>query len=178
MQAAWSEVGVPLRIHPDLGLQALVLSTPHVGQATAIGAQRGLAVEVDRQLEELRDLLAESACQVHALLEPRGAERHEGDDVNRPDARVGTLVLLHVDQLQGASHGRGSGLHDRVRRTGEGDDAAVVRLVTRVVEQRHPVDLAHGADDLLDHLGTATLGEVRDAFDQVGHGADDDRPRR
>ena len=72
------------------------------------------------------------------------AQRHERDDVDRADARVGAGVLLHVDQLEGASDRRGGGADHRLGRAREGHHAAVVGLVARVVEQRDAVDLADG----------------------------------
>jgi hypothetical protein len=42
-------------------------------------------------------------------------------------------------------------------------------LVAGVVEDRHALDLADRADDLVDHLRAATLAEVRDALDQARH---------
>ena len=82
------------------------------------------------------------------------------------------LVLLHVDQLERPADRRGRGPDDRLGAAGERDDAAVVRLVAGVVEDGHALDLADGADDLLDHLGPATLAEVRYALDQSRHAVD------
>ena len=58
---------------------------------------------------------------------------------------------------------------DRVGGAGKGHHTAVVGLVAAVIEQGDAVDLTDGADDLLEHLGAATLAEVRDALDQAGH---------
>ncbi len=139
------------------------------GQPPSLRTERRVAVEVHRQLEAHRDLLAEAAGQVDALLDPRAAERHERDDVDGADARVRAGVLLHVDQLQRAADRRGRSAHDRLGTAGEGHDAAVVRLIARVVEHRDAIDLADGSDDLLDDLRAPPFAEVRHALDQAWH---------
>ena len=55
------------------------------------------------------DLLAEASSQVDALLEARGSQRHEGDDVDGADPRVRAGVLFHVDQLERPANGGGRG---------------------------------------------------------------------
>ena len=62
-----------------------------------------------------------------------------------------------------------TGAHHRLGRAGEGDDAAVVRLVARVVEEGDALDVADGGDDLVHHLGAPALAEVRNALDQSRH---------
>jgi hypothetical protein len=64
------------------------------------GRSAAAPVEIHGKLEPRRDLLPESPRQVDALFQTGRAERHERDDVDSADARVGTRVLLHVDQLE------------------------------------------------------------------------------
>ena len=118
---------------------------------------------------QLGDQLPEATRQVDALLEAGVPERHERDHVDRADAWMRSLVLAHVDQLECAPDSGGGGLHHRLRAAGEGDDAAVVRLVARVIEQGHAIDLTDGVHDLGEHLRPSSLREVRDAFDQARH---------
>ena len=172
MDASRAEVRGALRHRADLVADRLVLAATHVGETPPVGPQRGRSVEIDGQVEARGDLLPESPREVDALLEPGRAEWHERDDVDGTDAWVGPGVLLHVDQLERASDRRGRRPDHGLGAAGERDDAAVVGRVERVVEHRHAVDLADGVDDLLDHLGSAPLAEVRDALDQSGHGVD------
>jgi hypothetical protein len=140
-----------------------------IGQAPTLGAQGRLPVEVDRDLEAECHLLREAPGEVDALADPRRAERHERHDVDGTDARVSADVAFHVDELERASDGGGRRPHHGIRGPGERHHAAVVGLVAAVVQQRHAIDLADGADDLREHLRPPALAEVRDALDQAGH---------
>jgi hypothetical protein len=166
------EVRRAVRVRGHLLTQRFVLATSDVGEAASFRPQGGVAIEVDREVEASRDLLAEAARQVDALSDGGGPERHEGDDVHCADAWVRASVALHVDQLERAADAGSRRADHRLGTARERHDAAVVGLVSRVVEQRDAFDLADGPHDLVDHLGAATLAEVRYALDQARH-ADD-----
>ena len=101
--------GAGRRVHPrrpevrlaavlaDLGLQALVLAAPDVGELDPVAAPRRLGVEVDRQVEALGDPRPERPGQLDRLVHRRVGQRHERDDVDGPDPGVLAPVLVHVD---------------------------------------------------------------------------------
>ena len=124
-------------------------------------------VEVDRQVEALRDPLAEAARQLDALVHRRVAERHERDHVDRADARVLALVLLHVDLVDGRPDEPLQRVADRAGRSGEGEHRAVVARIARPVEEVDAGDAGDGRASQLDDLESAALGDVRDGLDEA-----------
>ena len=169
MDAQWPEIRGAMRHGRDLVADRLVLAAPDLCQALALGTEGGIAVQVYRDVESARDLLAEATRQVDALLDPGESERNEGDDINRTDARVGALVLRHVDELEGATH-RGRRRPDhRLGAARERDHTAIVGHVAGVIEHGHAVDRRDGMHDLLDHFAAPSFAEVRHAFNQSRH---------
>ena len=68
--------------------EPLVLAAPDVGQLLAVRARGRPGVQVDGDPEPLGDPGAEVPGQPDAVVDRRLAERHERDDVDRPDPRV------------------------------------------------------------------------------------------
>ncbi len=169
VHACGSIVGLPTGMR-DLGPEPLVLRFPDVGQDDPLGARGGLGIEVDGQLEALGDMGTEAARQLDALLHGRLAERHEGDDVDGPDAWVLALVLLHVDPGDGDLDRRLHRHRDGLGLTGEGQHAPVMVDIRRPVEEVDVRRGGHGGGQRVDDLGPASLAEVGDALDQLCHG--------
>jgi hypothetical protein len=161
----------------DLGLQPLVLAAPDVGELDPLAPPRRLGVEVDRQVEPLRDPLAERPGQLDRLVHRRVAERNPGDDVDRADPGVLAGMLLHVDLVDRRPDEPLERVADAARRPGDREDGAVVAGVTRPVEEMDAVDTRDRRRQQLDDFEAAALGDVRDGLDEalveaaVGHGA-------
>ena len=150
----------------DLVLEPLVLTAPNVGQALAVGPPSGASVEVDRQVEARRDPLPEGAREVDDLVHGRRPERDERDDVDRADARMLTLVGVHVDLVDRRGDEPLEGVADRVVLAGHREHRPVVARVARAVEQG---DLGDGRDRVgkpVDDVEPAPLGDVRDRLDE------------
>ena len=150
----------------DLLLEPLVLTAPNVGQALAVGASSGASVEVDGQVEARRDPLPEASGEVDHLVHGRRPERDEGDDVDRADARMLTLVGVHVDLVDRRCKEPLERLADRGVLAGHREDRAVVAGVARAVEEG---DLGDGRDRIgkpVDDVDPAALGDVRDRLDE------------
>ncbi len=150
-------------------LQALVLGAADVGQDLVLGTGRGPGVEEDRKLEPRRDALPERPGERHRLVHGGIAERHEGDDVHGPHARVLARVVLHVDATEGEPDGGLHGVGHGLRLAGEGEHGAVVVGVLGAVEQE---DAGHGGDDtgeLVDDVLPPAFAEVGHALDEPGH---------
>ena len=82
-------------------------------------------------------------------------DRHERHHVGGADARVGTAVLVQVDQFGGFPDGPESGFFHRRGRPGEGDHAAVVVVIGTVVEQGDFGHAGDGSQDGFDHFRAA-----------------------
>ncbi len=108
--------------------------------------------------------------QLGAVLERQALDRHERHHVGRAHARVLAPVLGQVDQLAAALHRAERRLHHRIGLAREGEHGAVVVRVHLAVEQRDAGNGRDGLHDLLHHLAAAAFREVRDAFDELGHG--------
>ena len=150
----------------DLGLEALVLAAPDVGQLLPVGAPRGPGVEVHRQLEAGRDALPEGVRQGDAVVHRRRPERDERDDVDRTDAWVLAVVGVHVDVVDGGRDEPLEGLAHGRMLAGDGEHRAVVAGVARAVEQPRAVDRRDGVGHPVDHVEPPPLGDVRDRLDQ------------
>ena len=150
----------------DLGLETLVLTPAHVRQALAVGPQRGLRVEVHRQLEAGRDPLAEGAREVDDVVDGGRAERDERDDVDRPDPRVLALMGVHVDLVDRSGDQALEGRRDGLVLAGDREHRAVVARVARPVEQAARRARSDGLGQPVDDVEPAALGDVRDGLDQ------------
>ena len=151
----------------DLGLQALVLPAADVGELDPVRPVRRVRVEEHRQIEPRR-----RACCPNARARATQSsivvvtERHERDDVHRPDPRVLPGVRVHVDLVDRRGHEPLERLADGVVLAGEREDGPVVARVARPVEQ---VDARDGRDrvgETVDDVEPTTLGDVRDGFDE------------
>ena len=136
----------------------------------ALRPQRGRAVQVDRQLEARRDLLPEAAGEVDALLERRPAERHERDDVDRPDARVGARRAAPCRSARARARRRPSRPGRparRCRRTSPrcGCGSRRGEWSRTVTPSIWPMARTISSTT----SGAAALAEVRHALDQAGH---------
>ncbi len=95
----------------DVGLEALVLAAPHVGEARPIRCPGGSLVQVDGDRELVRQLRRDITGESDAIVHRHAANRDEGDDVDSTHARVAAALLLHVDQIDsecGAGDRRGT----------------------------------------------------------------------
>ena len=117
-------------------------------------------VQVDGQLEPLRDPLPERPGQVDAGVDRGVAERDERDDIDRPDARVLALVDVHVDVVDGGLDEPLEGVRDRPVLAGHREHGAVVAGVARPVEQGHAADRADRLGHPVDDIEAAAFGDV------------------
>jgi hypothetical protein len=146
--------------------QPLVLAAAHLGQARPARVERRAVVQVDGEVERVRELLRETARQLDHLLHRGVAKGHEGDDVGGTHPGMTAGVRRHVDQLD-----RLGGAGERARADGVGrpDDRRVepvvlgVRLTVGEPDARDPRE---GVADRVDRVGAAPLAEVRHADDE------------
>ena len=150
----------------DLVADRLVAAAAHVGEPDAVGSRRRARVQVDREVEPVRDPGTEPACQLDAVLERRRAQRDEGDHVHRADAWVLALVAVHLDDVdRHLDRGFQRGL-DQFGLAGKGQHRAVVGGVARAVEDERAVDAGGRPREAVDDVEPAAFGIVRDRLDQ------------
>ena len=166
VHARRSEVGFATG-RRDVEAQPLVLAPPDVGELHAVGPCRSGGVEVDGQVEPAGDPPPERAGEVHAVGERGLAERDEGDDVDRPDARMLPPVLLHVDLVDRHGYRPLEGVGDALGLPGEGQDAPVVAGIARPVEEMDTLRARDGVGEVLHDVKAPALAEVRHGFDEA-----------
>ena len=151
----------------DLGLEPFVLAAADVRQLDPVGARRGRSVEIDGHFEAIRDPPAEGAGHLDAVVDRGLAERHERNDVDRPDARMLAPVHLHVDLMDGDRHRPFEGLGDGLGLSGDRQDASVVAGVHRAIEQKCAANTLHRVGESLDDVEPSTLAEIGHRFDEA-----------
>ena len=130
----WPEVRLVGRLAH--GLRETLESGPSdVGQDAPVGAEGGLGIEEDGQVEALGQAGGEAARTLDTLLHGRVAEGHEGDDVHGPDARMLAPLHAHVDAFDGHLDRTLHGRHHAARVARHGVDAALMVRVSRLVQE-------------------------------------------
>ena len=94
---------------------------------------------------------------------------NEWADVGGALARVGAVVLRHVDELGGFLDHLVGGLEDGLGLTDEGDDGAVGGLAGVYVEELDTFDLFNLGSDLIDDIHVAAFAYIRHAFNELLH---------
>ena len=150
----------------DLALESLVLAASHVCELDPLGSRGSLGVEEDRQVIARGDPLTERSSEFDAVVDRRGTERHERDDIDGPDAGVLPGVGFHVDLVDGGHHEALERLRHGTVLTGHREHRPVVAGVAGPVEQIHAVTGLDGLGEPVDDVEPATLGDVRHRFDQ------------
>ena len=190
VQPRRAEVGLAAALR-DLGLEALVLAAPDVGQLDPLGPRapprrRGRPAGRSGPRSARRTSRASSTQSSIVVV----AERHERDDVDRADPRVLAGVRVHVDLVD-----RRRRRAARARRRPAPCSPASVnteRLWLASLVRSRRWTLGHGLDRVgqpVDDVEAASLGDVRDGFDQrsassgmayrdMSVAADGDRRRR
>src|ERR1019366_3573870 len=161
-------IGGALRVAADRLAQTLELATAHVGEVAPLGPPGGLLVEVDRDGKLGAHAGAQPPGGLYADRHVVGPDRHEGNHIGGPEARVGALVAGKVDQPGGSGDAAKGALTGCLSLAHEGDYAAVVVAVALAVHQGHARRAGDGGHDLVYDLGPAALGEVGNTLDQ-GH---------
>jgi hypothetical protein len=151
----------------DLDLQPLVLAAPDIGQLDPIGAASSLGIEVDREVEALGDPARKRPSQLDRLVHRRVAEGDEGNDVDRPDPGMLTRVLVHVDLADRARDQAFQRLGDGAGRPSKREHRAIVARIARPIEEMNAIDRADRRRQPIDDVETATLGYVRNRFDET-----------
>ena len=170
MDFALAEVGRPLGLEELLG-HAFELSLADVGEVHAVGRRGGIFVEEARDFKLFPDAFAEALRHLDALFDRHVDCRDERDDVGGAHARVLAVVLRHVYDFGGFFRELEGDFFDRLGRTYEGEDAAVVVAVGLRVEQRAAGYALRDVDERV--VGGFVLffaaAEVRNALDKFGH---------
>ena len=169
MEAAWPEVGRSIRVRLDLGLQALVLATPDIREGPAIQAGRGGLVQVDGDLELIRDPLADGTGEGDAVVHRDSRNGDEREDVERSDPGVFPVMHAHVDQFHGFLRTAERRLCDRGTVADERDHGSIVVRVHLPIEDPHTGHRRNCLGDCIDHLLAVALGEIRNALDNLRH---------
>ena len=156
----------------ELLRQALVLAPPHLGQVAALGARGGGFVEVDRDGELFRHARAQASRQLGAILHAQAFHGDKGHHVGSSHARMGAMLLAHVDDLGGFGDAREGTLQHRLGLAHKGDHRAV-RVGTRIhIKDAHARHGGDGIHHLLDPGGIPAFRDVRHALHQLaGHGS-------
>ena len=115
------------------------------------------------------NLLPGMTRQGDAILYRHTVNRHKGQNINGPDARMLSPLVTKIDQFRGLAHAAQGRFGYRLRLSGQGDDRPIVVRVAVQVEHRCALDAAHGRDQRLNPFVIAPLGKIRNAFDQAPH---------
>ena len=153
----------------ELLAQALVLAGADVGEVTPPRSRCRVFIEIDRQRQRLRQAATERPGRFDALIHRHAGNRHDRADVERAHARVGALVLGHVDEASGGNRAPECRIADGSGCADEGVDRAI-RVGARVdIEEPDAADARNRPGDCVDHRPVTPLGEVRNALDEWGH---------
>ena len=130
---------------------------------------RGL-IQVNRDAQLVGDAPPEPARELNALGQGDALQRDERNHIHGADARVGSAVMSHVDQLGGALRAGQRRLQRRLGRRDKGEHRAVVIGIAVRIEYDHSGNGADGLADGVDDLRPPAVGEIGDALDQgLGH---------
>ena len=163
---AGREVWLPLGIL-ELPFQSLVLAPANLGEVAALGPGGSGFVEIHRNGQLPGHTVPQAAGQLGAVLHAHPFHGHEGHHVRGPHARMGAVLLAHVDDLGGfRDAGKGPGQH-RLGLAHEGDHRAV-GVSPRIHVQ--DFDTGHGGDGvphLLDLRGIPAFRDVWHTLHQL-----------
>ena len=163
-----TEVGLPL-LGAKARAEALVLAGAAVGQVAALGDEGGVLVAIDGDLQLFAEALAQLVGVLDNLVHRDVAHRDEGAHIGGTLARVGTVMLRHVDKLGGFLHHLVGGLEHGLRLTDEGDDGTVGGLAGVHIEKLHTLDLFNLGSDLIDDIHVAALADIGHTFNKLFH---------
>ena len=151
----------------SLGNQSVIsLQSPGAQSiANAEGwAALGRRVDEHRQLGLARDPCPDHLRGCRGPAQILGHDRHERDDVRRPDTRVGALVRAQVDALECNTDPREQRVAELALRADDREDRPVVVRV-RVHVQQSRVTRQRSADRV-DGESIAALAEVRNGLER------------
>jgi len=131
---------------------------------SAPGIESRLAIEIDGKVEPSSRFPSETVRRGDGIAHFRVRKRHEGNDVRRPDPRVGALVRAEVDPRKGRLCGGERRPNDVVRLSQEGEDASVVVGVAVHVRESDIPHRLDGRSDGAHRLGVSPFAEVGNAF--------------
>ena len=167
MHGGRPEVGRALRGRPDVGTNALELTTTNVGEILTVGARGGALVQEDRNAQLVAHTCAELAREGDAVLHRRALERDERHDVRGAHAGVLTGVRGEIDALLRLADARERRVDNDVDRRDECDDAAIVAGVGAGIEDMRARHRRDGVTDGANDLGSPAFGEVGNALDEL-----------
>src|ERR1700687_2541027 len=177
MHARFAEIGRARGIGRYVGTDAFELAATSILQVLALGGSCGGFIQIDRDLETLRDLGSDVARDGDAVFDGDAVNRDKGHDVGCAHARVRALMLGEIDQFGGFAYPANGGFLDGFALPYECDDAAVVVGIHFAVEKINARDL-HGFDNRVDFGRVAAFGKIRNAFNKsAGHGEKDNGQR-
>src|SRR6202040_2594513 len=99
--AAVAEVGLARGIGRYIGTNAFELAAANVLQVLTLRSGRGGFIEINRDLEALRDLSSHMACHGDAVFNGDTVNWNKGHNVGSAHARVRALMFGEIDQLGG-----------------------------------------------------------------------------
>src|SRR5579864_471257 len=103
-----------LRVRAHLGAHPFKLPPANVLEVLALGPGGGGFVEVYRNLVALPDLGADMARDRDAVLKRHSLDGNERNHIGGADARMGSLMLVEVDQLRGLARAANRRLGDGI----------------------------------------------------------------
>ncbi len=140
----------------------------------ALGPKSGFHCSVPRRLLRLSySFFAETFAELVGVLDDlfHGDVAHgdEGTHVGGTLARMGAVMLGHVDEFGGFLHHLIGGFEDGLGLADEGDDGAVGCLAGVDVEELHAIDLFNLGSHLVDDIHVAAFADIRHAFNELFH---------
>ncbi len=171
MQPGPADIGSALLVSRRLLAQVLEFAAPHTLQPFALGPQRRLLVKISGNPMPRPNLSARLARQFDALFHCRAFNRNKRQHIDRPDPRMLSGMAAEVDRFRGLGHTAQCRFQHGPRFSGQCDHRAIVIGVGVHVEHPGSPNAAHRPHQSLNSLAVATLGEIRNAFDQACQGS-------
>jgi len=157
------------RLGPKSGFRSGSVSMATLSPSYRPGG-RGF-VQVHGDLQFVRDALSHGSSEGDAIVHRDPEDRHEREDVQRADTRVGASVLVHVNPVDRGPRALEGGFRDAGPVPDERDDGTIVIRIHFRVEDPDSRDRRDRPRDFVDDFLAPPFGEVRHAFDNLGHDA-------
>jgi len=107
-------------------------------------------------------------CHGNTVFQAQAFDWDERDNVGRSQPRVGTLVMVQVNEFRRFAHATNCRFGHSFSIADNRDDTPVVVGIHLAVEQEYAVPL-HGVHNGVDFRRVAAFGEIRDALNQGLH---------
>ena len=169
VQARGAEIRLPVRVRLDIDLEAFVFAAPHVREGAPVGPGCGRLVQVDGDVEFVRDPLADGARQGDAILHRHARDRDERKDIEGAHTRMLAAMRVHVDPLDRRGRSSKCRFGHRPPVSDERDHGAVVVRVHLDVQDPRSGDGRDRGPERIDDVLAPAFRKVRHALDDLDH---------